>query len=88
MKITINVTDDDIIAGKPNNCKTCPVALAVMRTIPNIVSVFVTDVIGCTRKPNLTYTRLSYPDWVRAIINAFDQTGSMVPFSFEVELPV
>jgi hypothetical protein len=96
---TIAVTAEHIAKGKPDNCRECPVALAILAAMPEARRV---DVIQIG--DSLTYTRIRViPDNARPanrttleaplpaeaarFIRAFDNGEPVEPFSFTVDIP-
>ncbi len=81
--IKVEVTAEDIETGKRNDPCHCPVALAIMRTVPGVspdgglfAGVFVLRWADkCMRTP----------DAVAEFIVQFDGGGDVHPFAFELE---
>ena len=80
MKITIDVTSDDIAGGKRLACEKCPVALAVSRRVVGTASVskFYISIDGFLVKQ---------PPTVKSFIRDFDNQRTVKPFSFDLKLP-
>ena len=79
--IRIEVTAEDIAAGKPDKCRECPIALAAIRAgIPeaNVKKrcIFVAPTV-----------RVLLPDAAQRFIDDFDEFREVEPFSFDLELP-
>lgn len=92
MKYTINVTEDDIKIGKPNEYASCPVALAVERGTRQIcevfplyshgmVAIYFPSRIGDDRK-----RIVKDAEDVRQFIMDFDMGKYVKPVSFEIDL--
>jgi hypothetical protein len=81
MRITIDVTADDIANGVRGRCSTCPVALAVRR-VPGLEK---WEVGGMSA----FYGASSFPLPCAAsrFIMDFDGGRPVEPFSFEVDVP-
>lgn len=80
--VTIDVTQEDIDAGSPNRCRSCPVARAVHRATgkPHIV---------VTRNEILLsgWGRFPLPAIAAEFISEFDAGRPVSPFSFTLDLP-
>ncbi len=79
--MTIHVTQAHIDAGAREDCRECPVALAIH------------EATGCTCEvlPWTIYTdrgKFKLPRAVFEFIEAFDNKQPVQPFSFEVDIPV
>lgn len=82
--ITISVTAEDIAAGKPRWCSSCPIALAMKRTLKDMdpamkvaVSMNTLTIIG--PHDDVNYRT---PFSAQAFINAFDSGLPTLPFEF------
>lgn len=80
----INVTHEDINAGKTGDCVRCPIALAIGRLMPEAHLYLWTGWLywadkGCPRKVEL-------PEEARLFIRDFDASVIVNPFSFELDL--
>lgn len=85
-KITVNVTQEDIDNGEPDDCSECPVALAIWRELPLFRGVRVNrDGIYLVDMDNRVYER-DFPHGVLNFIGLFDEGGYVEPFSFELDL--
>ena len=83
---TIMVTRKDIDNGKKENCKFCPVALAISRVLPkgyevNVHFNFYEIYDECNRKVVSTF--ITNMDALNFIYN-FDSNKEVKPFSFEL----
>ena len=81
--ITIEVTRDLILEGKQGNTTRCPVALALLRQLPNAAGVAFVNRFTLEWGPQF---RVRTPTKVREFIVAYDR-GDIVgvkPFSFRV----
>lgn len=84
--MTINVTQEDIDRGERGQCRTCPIAKAVIRELDE-TDVYVIGpylVIGIHGPTRLT---IDLPDAVTRFVEDFDSEDSVAPFSFELEVP-
>jgi hypothetical protein len=76
----IEVTTNDIAGGEQDNCEQCPVARALRRQgMPN-ARVFT----GFVRQGS---DRIPLSDAVVERIETFDETGTMRPFAFDLDVP-
>jgi hypothetical protein len=94
MKITVQVTQEDIADGERYACCECPVALALKRATGR--EWFVTGVFLNLLKPGQSFTdsgvaavelTLDTPQEVKTFIHAFDENDPVKPFTFEIETP-
>lgn len=85
MRVTINVTQADIEAGTRQDCKACPVALAVKRLLVGGCSVNVSRLLEFEGHGLAVET--NYPDTCADFINDFDQGKPVLPCTFEAEIP-
>jgi hypothetical protein len=77
---TIHVTEDDIRAGKRDDCEFCPVALAMQRALGGMVYV---------RSNSYDIKGGSFdvlPIGVQEKIHYFDACGLMKPFQFTISV--
>jgi hypothetical protein len=83
MRIKIEVTQDDIDSGKPRLAGSCPIALALIRAIPDI-------------QPEVMFTKFwsekyekcfDLTDEAYFFILAYDDGAKVKPFSFEIDIP-
>jgi hypothetical protein len=93
MRLTVNVTDEDIATGEAFSCRKCPVALAMMRAImgsrkveglmpfvavsQECISAFVPGDDGCVQ------VIPARP--IVEFIDDFDHGRPVRPFSFEID---
>lgn len=86
--VRIEVTPEDVAAGRPCHSTCCPVSHAARRVLPapngapiNVDTSTISYGDWCDRK----HARL--PEWVGDRISAYDQTGVMeLPLAFDVEV--
>lgn len=82
--MTIEVTQEDIDKGVPENCSKCPVARAIERTLPNPSPSIAVDpeVIEWFDGDQwqFRYTKVK----VQTFIERFDAGKPVKPFSFEL----
>lgn len=84
MTVTFSVTQEDIDAGLPIDCKNCAVARAGRRALPDhelLVTHSHVSMIVDRR-----HLQIDLPAWVSDRIRAYDSTGKMEPFSFDLDL--
>lgn len=88
-RVRVDVTADDIAGGDMCNGRSCPVARAITRVVG--VPAFVANhgywsplaaILGGAYTPQDMH-QLPRDVWDR--VNAYDRTGYMEPFSFEVD---
>lgn len=87
--IIIQVTRDDIVNGRKNDCGACPVALALLRLLTAlnmsdaVVNVFPSSatVYGEDYTPIF---HMSFPSKVYNFIYAFDKGNQVEPFEIEM----
>jgi hypothetical protein len=75
----IRVTEEHIKAGKPDNCRFCPIAIAITEALEHKYIVVV--------KPKLCYTCgrvFALPEIARNFIRSFDLGKHVEPFEFEL----
>ena len=73
----IQVTQNDIDNGRSDNCKYCPVALAINRIFPGFVAVrSLTITVGEDKFP------IGIPVW--KFVRKFDTGCAVQPFEFEL----
>jgi hypothetical protein len=78
----VEVTLEDIQRGRGGTTGDfCPVERALTRVLGRPVS------SGTMGWGDLQVTSGDYPEWVGSRIQAFDKTGVMEPFGFDIELP-
>lgn len=80
MKKKIRVTEDDILRGKKDDCRACPVALALRRLFPT-AEVYNNEVAVQEREWR------DLPDKVMLFIEEFDGGRPVLPFTFTIDLP-
>lgn len=88
MKITVDVTQPLIDAGKKGNCNDCPIALAIKPHFPehNVFvdggSVAITSKFGDKKYATLPVEAV---DFLNNFDEPLDDTTPSLPFSFELE---
>jgi hypothetical protein len=83
VKVTIDVTQEDINDGEPGTCWGCPIALAASRALP-----YAEDVSVGADMLTVGEYDADLPMLASDFVHRFDNgkpTGG--PFAFEVELP-
>ena len=83
----IEVTAEDIANGRRAHDNSCPVALAIGRTLhrENAVSVVSTDVQIFNAAPFAEVEQATFPKEVTKFIKRFDGGKKVEPFTFEIE---
>jgi hypothetical protein len=89
---TIHVTDVHIRLGTPQQCFTCPIALAILAANPGAMNASVwSDTAELVRSvPGEPALEADLPQEARDFITAFDQPSEWIgpspvkPFSFEI----
>lgn len=84
MKISVNVTQEDIDNGVRGDACNCPVALAIGRATEHKYVVMAWREILLTIKCNIVY-RIDTPRYVSNFIESFDAKRNVCPFSFNLE---
>ncbi len=89
MIVTIDVTQEDIDRGRCKDCRTCPIALAILRVIrPGIALLSSTDfVIGPNGCSPFGQCQLKIPRDAVCFIGKFDYFQPVQPFSFPLDIP-
>lgn len=99
MKVTINVTQEDIEEGQRGDCRSCPIALAINKCLKNMYfceidgSVFA-DIYRVSNNrfvPQRMETYIinlkDYIKQVKSFIKDFDESTPVSPFTFTVDIP-
>jgi hypothetical protein len=81
--IVVEVTAEDIVAGRQGSCLRCPLALAFQR-IPG----FKMARVSSTRVYPRATESICLPDIARAFIQRFDSEETVRPFSFTLGVPL
>lgn len=82
----IDVTQEDIDRGTPDNCLYCPVARALNRVLPNeVFAVRKAEIIRALDEDGETQV-IAPPQEVIDFVAAFDSCEPVAPFSFELDL--
>lgn len=84
MTVRVGVTEADIAAGKAEDCLSCPVALAINRSIGcrsfvKADSVTISTAIG--------YWVVPLPAEASELVRRFDEGGPVSPVAFDLALP-
>lgn len=77
---TIEVTTADILQGKKDDCRSCPIALAVQRVVKCLVEVVY-------RQISLDGMHLELPEEANGFIFDFDMGHAVGPFKFDLDIP-
>ena len=87
MIVTIEVTKDDIETGERGECERCPIALALLRTLPQLRTVEVgDDTIDFYLKRGDKHTTPT-PDRAKSFIEDFDDAWDPSPCSIDISIP-
>jgi hypothetical protein len=81
--VRIEVTEEDIDRGKPEDRCACPVARAVRRAVGIPTSVAMDKIVVDYATP--WQTEIWTPDEVSIFVELFDIGGAVEPFAFELE---
>lgn len=87
MTVRVRVTQEDIDAGVRDDCNRCPLALAVMRAVPQAKMAVVTYASVKLVMDATTLVTAKLPDRATLAIVEFDSSGTMSPFEFDLPLP-
>ena len=83
--IVVEVLPSDVDSSCRFRANACPVQRAIKRALPESGLVIVNShLAGIELEARMRWFRL--PPWVTTRIKAFDATGEMAPFSFELDL--
>jgi hypothetical protein len=80
--IHVEVTDVDIAAGSPGDSGACPIALALRRTYPSLMSVEVDTYVQL--ETDINYWQYELPTDAVQFILAFDACQFVEPFAFDM----
>ena len=80
MRLTVEVTQQDIERGSLIECRSCPVALALQRATGREVEVAGPWFIFANSRRHF-----NLPESVRDFVAQFDSGVAVQPFSFEIE---
>jgi len=80
--ININVTENDIRQGVPEDCNQCPIAIAALRVFPE-TEIRVGDMIEVYPLNGDDEEWYDLPDSALEFISDFDDGKDVHPFSFE-----
>lgn len=83
MKITVNVTQEDIDKGKRGSCADCPIALAAIRALGTDEVRVTSDAIYWMGLSVLRHAPIPEAGWM--FIGGFDGGEKVHPFSFEIQ---
>lgn len=93
MKIRVKVTAQDIAAGKPNDCRHCPVALACVRAVPGERAPFGVVVSDDRIWAPANVVDYGRPRWdvkapasARRLILDFDAGRDVAPIAFKLDI--
>lgn len=91
-EVVIQVTSDDIAAGKRGACRSCPVALAMIRATGRTCEVQPDAIKIYERSLGGRYVLVALPDRVKVWICNFDRFGganhnATPPFAFAIVVP-
>lgn len=88
LKITVNVTEEDIKNGVKEDCEACPIALALIRTVPGTYAEVNNNYIIVREYVDSATDKKCWRAWpsdlVRAFIEDFDQGVGAHPTTFNL----
>lgn len=88
IRITIDVTAEDIAAGEPGEPCSCPIALAVLRVLPFLTGVWVDETgVELDGFARLGGASIPLPPPAREFISHLDAGDAVEPFSFDLDVP-
>ena len=79
-RVRVEVTAADIATGEPTFCRSCPVALALLRA--GFTRVSVGESIAAAE-----FGEVPLPRKVASFVRHFDRGRPVKPFAFDLELP-
>lgn len=85
MKVTIEVTQDDIDEGKPGAACACAVFLAARHALPMLRSIGSASFWFFSSDMEIVSVR--QPEPVRELIRQLDHGQPVAPFDFELDVP-
>ena len=83
----VSVTAEHIAAGDRDACESCPVALAIAQTFPDLTYVSVGQDDIAVKAAGGDKISLRTPSSVREFIWDFDDLADVEPFTFELDYP-
>ena len=91
MKVTIDVTGEDIAAGQRANCWECPIARAATRALvlsgtDSIVGAAPSALMLWRERDGLREPLCDTPEVARKWMAAFDAARGSLPLAFEVDI--
>lgn len=89
-RVVVEVTAEDIAAGKKHWCERCPVAIALLRAAGTPRVHVDNDKMAAGSWKGVfppAHLRFEAPDEVYDFMDAFDHDRHVAPFTFTVELP-
>jgi hypothetical protein len=81
----IEVTQEDIDAGKREDCRNCPIALAVKRACPNWLNIAVSWQVEADTI-NGDPIEIQLPQEAEDFVGMFDDGMKVQPFTFTLDL--
>jgi hypothetical protein len=90
MKVTVQVTRDDIRRGQPEKCQYCPIAHALRRVIKPECGFLVTE-FWVAIYPTIHTSGPSYdarlPLFAHLFVKSFDNCEQVEPITFDLDIP-
>ncbi len=83
MKFRVEVTQEDIAAGRATDCERCPIARAANRAL-EVSSCMIGVKTLYLRKDDVAYVAF-LPQEARTFINTFDHGYPVLPITFDLE---
>jgi len=89
IRITIDVTRQDLAAGIPGEPCTCPIAVAALRAMPFLTGIWVDEThieLDAGYGP-YDGAAIPLPPLARESISRIDAGDAVEPFSFDIDVP-
>jgi hypothetical protein len=82
MRIQVTVTRELIEGGEPRSCPTCPIALALAKTLPGAQNVYVFNDGAHVRMSGKKLLVIDFPAEAYDFMHRFDSGQPVHPFTF------
>lgn len=86
MNYKINVTQKHIDNGCRHKCGSCPIALAIKDVVPYFYDIRVGTMAVSLDSSWEEFFEL--PAYAKEFVHSFDSGDKVIPFSFEIDLPI
>jgi hypothetical protein len=88
MQLDVDVTQEDILQGIPNDEYWCPIARAVRRIVPGVECVTVDQgMLSVVLTEDIEeHLEAELPPVAKEFVAGFDETATVLPFKFSVAL--